>query len=97
MGRPGFYGVGWWLAALGGVALAQGNAVAQDQSAAAPQQALEEVVVTAQKRSERLQDVPISMVALTSADLQNSGAVTLQDIGREVPGLSIVTLAPKRP
>ena len=82
------------LVLLCGIGLTQGGAWAQDQGASASQPALEEVVVTAEKRSERLQDVPLSMIALTATDLQNSGAVTLQDIGREVPGLSVVTLAP---
>jgi outer membrane receptor protein involved in Fe transport len=81
------------LAVLGGLGLMQGTALAQE-STTTSQGLLEEVVVTAEKRSERLQDVPLSIAALTSADLQNSGAVTLQDIGREVPGLSIVALAP---
>ena len=72
-----------------------GNASAQEQGAGASQPVLEEVVVTAEKRSERLQDVPLSIVALTSADLQNSGAVTLQDIGREVPGLSDRNFSPR--
>ena len=94
MKRPGSGWVKCQLVLIYGIGLAQGNAWAQDQGTAASQTVLEEVVVTAEKRSERLQDVPLSMVALTSADLQNSGAVTLQDIGREVPGLSIVTLAP---
>jgi outer membrane receptor protein involved in Fe transport len=92
--RPGSDLVRCGLVLLYGIGLAQGNAWAQDQGTVASQPALEEVVVTAEKRSERLLDVPLSIVALTAADLQNSGAVTLQDIGRQVPGLSIVTLAP---
>jgi outer membrane receptor protein involved in Fe transport len=81
------------LAVWGGLSLMQGTALAQENTAAS-QGLLEEVVVTAEKRTERLQDVPLSIVALTGADLQNSGAITMQDIGREVPGLSIVSLAP---
>jgi iron complex outermembrane receptor protein len=34
--------------------------------------ALEEVVVTARKRSENLQDVPMSISAFSSSDLQNA-------------------------
>jgi iron complex outermembrane recepter protein len=96
MKRAGLNVVGCWFAVLGGGVLAQASAMAQAQEASAKASAgaLEEVVVTAQKRSERLQDVPLSMAALTSTDLQNAGAVTLQDIGRAVPGLSIVSLAP---
>jgi outer membrane receptor protein involved in Fe transport len=55
---------------------------------------LGEVVVTARKQSERLQDVPLSITALTAETLTNSGALTIQDIGREVPGLNVVSVAP---
>jgi iron complex outermembrane recepter protein len=55
---------------------------------------LQEVLVTARKVSERLQDVPMAITALQGETLEETGAVTLQDIGREVPGLSVVTAAP---
>lgn len=42
-------------------------------AASEPAPALEEVVVTAQKREERLQDVPIAISALSSTDLANRG------------------------
>src|SRR5665213_1752558 len=47
---------------------------------------LEEIVVTAQKRSENLQDVPISISALTSADLVSRGFTNPQDLSAVVPG-----------
>ncbi|CAB1370483.1 TonB-dependent receptor [Denitratisoma oestradiolicum] len=53
--------------------------------------ALEEVIVTAQKRSENLQDVPISVQALNSKALENAGIVSLSDIRAAVPGLTIDT------
>ena len=49
--------------------------------------ALDEVVVTAQKRSERLQDVPISISALSEADLSRSNVVTASDLPSVVSGL----------
>lgn len=48
---------------------------------------LEEVVVTAQKRSENLQDVPIAVTALTADDLEKTGIATTQDLQVSVPGL----------
>jgi iron complex outermembrane recepter protein len=42
-------------------------------AAVVQQSALQEVVVTAQKREERLQDVPIAITALNVSDLQNRG------------------------
>ena len=41
--------------------------------------ALEEILVTARKRSESLQDVPISISAVSRADLVNKSAVRLED------------------
>ncbi|MEY2854743.1 MAG: hypothetical protein RL030_1875 [Pseudomonadota bacterium] len=52
---------------------------------------LDEVVVTAQKRSERLQDVPISVSALSGEALENSGIRNMQDLGLVVPSLSIAS------
>jgi iron complex outermembrane recepter protein len=49
--------------------------------------ALDEIVVTAQKRSERLQDVPISITALGSSELQRTGVQTTADLPSVVSGL----------
>src|ERR1700722_8405436 len=49
--------------------------------------ALDEVVVTAQKRTERLQDVPISIAALSEADLSRSNVTTTSDLPSVVSGL----------
>jgi iron complex outermembrane receptor protein len=49
--------------------------------------ALDEIVVTAQKRVERLQDVPISVSELSSADLQRAGVTTTTDLPSSVSGL----------
>ncbi len=49
---------------------------------------LEEVVVTAQKRSERLIDVPMSVTAISGESLQQSGAASYADYLTTVPGVS---------
>ena len=49
---------------------------------------LEEVVVTATKREQRLMDVPSSIVAESGAELEHRGAIQLQDIVDNTPGLS---------
>ena len=49
---------------------------------------LEEVVVTATKRSEDIQDVPVAITALTGADLQQQGMVKFDDYMTVVPGLN---------
>lgn len=55
---------------------------------------LEEVIVTANKRSERLADVPMSAVVLSGPQLTESQANTLQDIVNRVPGLQLVSDSP---
>jgi len=68
-------------------------ACAEDESAPAAQPAsslqLEEVVVTANKRTERLQDVPVSVTALTSAVLERGNVRELGDLVKLSPGLQI--------
>ena len=50
---------------------------------------MDEIVVTAQKRSQSLQDVPVAVSALTPDALEQSGVRTLSDISQLVPGLNI--------
>jgi iron complex outermembrane receptor protein len=58
------------------------------------EQISEEIVVTAQKRTTTLQDVPFSIAAMTSQDIKESGATNLVEIARNVPGLYITDLGP---
>jgi outer membrane receptor protein involved in Fe transport len=50
---------------------------------------MEEVVVTAQKREERLIDVPISIVALSADELKKREITRLDDLSMVVPGLAV--------
>src|ERR1700733_1460450 len=50
---------------------------------------LTEIIVTAQKRAERLIDVPISVVALSGDELQERQLTSLDDLQIAVPGMSI--------
>lgn len=54
-------------------------------------QAIESVIVTARRIAERLQDVPLSIVALTGKDLEEHGVNSLVDISLLTPGLSYST------
>ncbi|MEP7314397.1 MAG: TonB-dependent receptor [Pseudomonadota bacterium] len=49
---------------------------------------LEEIVVTAQKREESLQDVPLSITALGTAKLEQLGVADFEDYARLLPSLS---------
>lgn len=50
----------------------------------------EDIVVTAQKREQRLQDVPISIQVMGGQAMQESGIRTFEDLGPMVPNLTIV-------
>jgi len=49
---------------------------------------LEEVVVTAQKRTERLQDVPLSIAVVSARDIDRRGLVNSEDYLRGLPGVN---------
>jgi len=52
---------------------------------------LEEIVVTAERRSERLQDVPLAITAQSGAELQRSGVQTTNDLQFSTPSLVVTT------
>ena len=54
---------------------------------------LQEVIVTARRVSENVQDVPISVVDLNSTQLNYQGVNTANDLARVAPGLSIMNTA----
>jgi len=56
--------------------------------------AVEEIIVTATKRDATILSIPFSINAQTQADIQKSGAVTLEDLSRNVAGLTIQNLGP---
>ena len=72
--------------------------VARRRNPAAAQEADDEdsnvIIVTATKRDANLQDVPFSINAQTAEDIQKSGAVTLEDLSRNVAGLTVQNLGP---
>jgi iron complex outermembrane receptor protein len=48
-----------------------------------------EIIVTAQRRAERLQDVPLSVTALTAQSLRSAGIVSTRDLALVTPGLRL--------
>ena len=50
---------------------------------------LEEVVVTARKRSESLQDVPVAVSALTPSQIEQSGIQSMVDVSKLVPNVEL--------
>ncbi len=52
--------------------------------------ALEEIIVTAQKRAQSLQDVPIAITAFSQEMLQNQNIRDVLDLQKAVPSLTII-------
>ena len=50
---------------------------------------LEEIVVTAQKREQVLTDVPVSVTAVSAAQLESSGLNSVADLPQMVPGMRV--------
>jgi len=55
--------------------------------------ALDEIVVTAQRRGENMQSVPIAVSAVTSERLQNRGVTSTTDLGAAIPSLTVFATA----
>jgi iron complex outermembrane receptor protein len=68
---------------------AQAPAQGATPAAAASGDALETVVVTAQKREQNLQKVPMSVTALTATTLQQAGVTDMHAVSNLVPSLSV--------
>lgn len=64
-------------------------AVAQDATGAAEDD--QEIIVTARRQDERLQDVPASVTVLTTDALQKTGVDNAQGFAQLTPGVTIVT------
>ena len=63
---------------------------AEDETAGAPA-TLDEVIVTAEKRSQDIQDVPISVIALSSQQMQDSGVTDIKNLTVLTPGLTVTS------
>ena len=80
------------LAAAVSAALAPaGVAQAQDQGSDV---ALEDIIVTATKREENLQDIPASIQAIPEIVLEKMGAQGIEDYSRFIPAVNVVSYNP---
>jgi len=78
-------------------AMLAGSGVAMAADAAAPEEgALEEVTVTAQKRSEDLQKVPISLTVLGTEKLDQLQVTSFDDYAKFLPSVSFSSLGPSQ-
>jgi outer membrane receptor protein involved in Fe transport len=81
-------GLACGLASFNASAQGVGNADAVKQTDSGAADSIPEIVVTAQKRSERLQDVPMSITAATGAELANRGVTEPADLENVVTGFA---------
>lgn len=63
--------------------------------AEAQQSNLEEVIVTATRRSESLQDIPINITSLSATTIERDRLSDLSDIARVVPGMTVIDQGPR--
>jgi outer membrane receptor protein involved in Fe transport len=82
------------LAAFISSALATSAALADQTPPAAASGSLDEVVVTAQKRSENLQTVPISVQSIDSKHLEDLLVTSFDGYAKFLPSLSVQTYGP---
>jgi iron complex outermembrane recepter protein len=72
------------------IAFQASPAAAQGAAAETGTAVLEEIVVTARKREESLQDVPLSVSAITASSIEDLRILSPEDIARFTPGFSYV-------
>jgi len=64
--------------------------IAQDQ------EAVEEIIVTASKRASRIEDLPMSVQAITGSRLEDAGVNDFMDYAELIPSLSYIQYGPGR-
>jgi len=70
-------------------AIGTGSGWAQQQAANPP--VLTEIIVTAQKREQNLQDVPISVIAISAQQLKDGGVTDIKNLQALTPGLTVTS------
>ena len=73
-----------------------GQSPQQQPAPAADDQSVADIVITAQFRSQQLQDTPIAITAVTGATLTTRGLTKIEDIQKTAPNVSL-RLAGKDP
>ena len=77
------------LVTVSAIALSPVSAWAQGTEASSGSVALQEVVVTATKRAENVQDVPISITAFTAEAMQAKGVTEVVSLGNLAPNVTL--------
>jgi iron complex outermembrane receptor protein len=80
------------IAGVGGLQAARAQAVSSPAESVAAA-SLEEVLVTARKRAENLQETPVSITAISGAQVEQLNLKSFQDLRGLVPNLEVLPLA----
>lgn len=88
IGRTAFGCAGASMIALS-MTMLSGTAMAQTAPAEAEDTGLGEIIVTARRVEENLQDVPVAVTAFSATDLENQNVQRVQDLANFTPGLAI--------
>jgi iron complex outermembrane receptor protein len=80
-----------WVACLGTLGLVGHDASAQVSDAENSFSRLEEIVVTARRRAEDLQDVPVAVTALSAEALERRQILTTTDLDRVTPSMQFTS------
>lgn len=83
----------WSGVALAGLAMVGGRAAAQDGTQSGATAPAGEIVVTAQKRAQGINDVPIAISAFSGAKLADAGVRSLETLSQVTPGLTVSSTA----
>jgi len=74
-----------------GIPVAAHAQTGSDASAESSAGSLEEVIVTARKREENIQDIPQSIQAFSQMEIDRSGIKNLQDVAKFVPSMTVAS------
>jgi outer membrane receptor protein involved in Fe transport len=78
-----------WLSLMAGATLIPIQVQAQEAvSSSASDEGVADIIVTANKRAQSINDVGLTITALSDDSLKNLGVQSLQDVARVVPGLN---------
>ena len=65
-------------------------AIAAPEATAQERYGIEEVIVSARKRDENVQDIPQAVLSFSGKDIAKQGIHNLEDVARAVPALTVV-------
>ena len=73
-------------------AIVKSSSPANQDMTGSPSGGVDDIIVTAQRRAESIQNVPISITAVSGDNLVKSGVTSLDGLQRVAPGVSIATV-----